>query len=66
MYLCSCVSNGVGVSDEISLHIIKTRSGYTKLHHLWLCCDVDLTVKGRVYNALVNTVPLCACKTWSL
>ncbi|VDP62811.1 unnamed protein product [Schistosoma mattheei] len=66
VYLGSCISVGGGVSDEINARIVKARTAYANLGHLWRLRDVSLSVKGRIYNASVRVVFLCACETWLL
>ena len=52
--------------NEISLRIIKARSAYSGLKHLWCRKDVSLKVKGRVYNTTVRPVLLYGCETWAM
>ncbi|VDP43814.1 unnamed protein product [Schistosoma curassoni] len=66
VYLGSCISAGGGVSDEINARIVKARTAYANLGHLWRLRDVSLAVKARIYNASVRTVLFYACETWPL
>lgn len=63
MYLgcrvCACGS----VTDETILRTLKAKAACINLSNYWCLCDVSLFVKGRVYNASMRTVLLCAFKT---
>ncbi|VDP79302.1 unnamed protein product [Schistosoma mattheei] len=66
VYLVSCISAGGDVSDEINTRIMTARADYVNLDHLWRLRDVNLAVKGRIYNASVRAVLPYACETWPL
>lgn len=61
VFLGICISTVCGVPIDINFHIIKARSVYVKLGHLWRHLVVSLVVKGRVSNALVKAVLLYPC-----
>ncbi|CAH8486227.1 unnamed protein product [Schistosoma rodhaini] len=54
------------LGDEIDARIMKARTAYYNLRYLWRLRDVNLALKGRIYNALMRAVLLYACETWSL
>ena len=66
VYLSSCISVGGLAGNEISLRIMKARAASSNLQHLWRRRDVNLSVKGKVYNAAVRSVLLYGSETWPL
>lgn len=61
VYLGSCAS--ADVTDEIDLLIIKARSGWDNVGHLWYRGDLSLAVKGQINDVSLKAVLLNACKT---
>ncbi|VDP27825.1 unnamed protein product [Schistosoma margrebowiei] len=57
--------NGL-VSDEISARIRKARLAFANLRHLWRRRDIRLSIKGRVYCAVVHSVLIYDSETWLL
>lgn len=55
-----------GVSDGINLQIMKARSTYVNLDHLWCRRNVSLVSNGWVHRALSKAVLLYTCESWSL
>ena len=64
--LRSCISAGGLAGNEISLRIMKARAAFSNLQHLWNRRDLNLSVKGRVYNAAVRSVLLYRSEIWPL
>jgi hypothetical protein len=65
-YLGSVISSSPNVSDDINLRIIKARSAFASLRHVWRRKDIRLVLKGRLYNACVRSVLLYGSETWPL
>ena len=51
---------------EISSRIVKAIAAFSKPQHLWRRGDLSLSVRGRVYNAAVRSVPLYGPEDLSL
>ncbi|VDP51062.1 unnamed protein product, partial [Echinostoma caproni] len=65
-YLGSYISPGGHITDEMSARIQKARLAVANLRHLWPRRDIRLSVKGRVYAAIVRPVLLTGAETWPL
>jgi hypothetical protein len=65
-YLGSKISSAFNASDEINSRIVKARTAFAKLSHIWRRKDIRLPVKGRLYTACVRSILLYGSETWSL
>ena len=65
-FLGSYVTPDDSIAEELSSRIQKARLAFSNLHHLWRRNDIKLTTKGRVYSAVVRSVPLYGSETWPL
>uniref|UniRef100_A0A183K3E3 Endonuclease-reverse transcriptase n=1 Tax=Schistosoma curassoni TaxID=6186 RepID=A0A183K3E3_9TREM len=55
------------VCGEISARIQKAHLAFANIrHHLWQTRDIRLSIKGRVYCAVVCSVLIYGCETWPL
>ena len=57
-YLGSLISPGGLDKEEVTQRIAKARAAFTNLQHIWCRHDISLSLKGRVYNAVVRPVLL--------
>ncbi|THD18894.1 Alpha 1 3-glucosidase [Fasciola hepatica] len=62
-YLGTYVSPDGQIADKVSLRIQKARLAFANLRHLWRRRDIWLSVKGRVYTAVVRSVLLYGSET---
>ena len=66
VYLGSVISTGASGETEINNRMIKARTVFEQLKHLWRRRDISLHLKGRVYKTTVRAVLLYSCETWPL
>ena len=64
VYLGSCITAGGCIGDEIAVRIAKARLAFANLKHFWRRHDSHLSLKGRIYSAVVRAVLLYGCETW--
>lgn len=54
--LVSLIMFGGGLGQEVSSQITKVRAAFAQLPHLWRCHDIRLSLRGRVYNAIIRVL----------
>ena len=65
-YLGSILSRDGTCEAEIQVRIGSAMAAMTKLTKIWKTKNISLPTKLRLYRALVQTIVLYGCETWTL
>ena len=64
--LHSLINPGGLAEEEVKQHIAKVSATFVKLQHLWRHRDLSLSIRGRLYNAAMRSIPIYGSENWPL